>query len=316
MEFRTKLDFSSRQVKQNERTFANISGGTTFGVTFSALTTGPDLTTSGITSSATSVVSTFSGNTGTTVFTWYDSRMNLANTYISAITNTTSGLTQTTGQIYTGNTTGSTDGNGYYLFEPNSKQFNNFSLSIHATQPLSPFVKPFQLDDVFLHNLIFKKNDFFKFAIVRNPFSRLLSCYLDKVVNHKNLLLFERQQILKIIGKNILDSEYDISFDEFIDAIKVQKPYDMNHHWRTQSSQLFIPIVKYDYIGKFENFQSFMSKVNSNIKGVSFEGTKINHHETLATSLLKKYYTSENLKKTIDIYIDDFINFNYLPAIN
>jgi len=115
MEFRTKLDFSSRQVKQNERTFANISGGTTFGVTFSALTTGPDLTTSGITSSATSVVSTFSGNTGTTVFTWYDSRMNLANTYISAITNTTSGLTQTTGQIYTGNTTGSTDGNGYYL---------------------------------------------------------------------------------------------------------------------------------------------------------------------------------------------------------
>jgi hypothetical protein len=115
MEFRTKLDFSSRQVKQNERTFANISGGTTFGVTFSALTTGPDLTTSGVTSSATSVVSTFSGNTGTTVFTWYDSRMNLANAYISAITNTTSGLTQTTGQVYTGNTTGSTDGNRYNL---------------------------------------------------------------------------------------------------------------------------------------------------------------------------------------------------------
>jgi hypothetical protein len=115
MEFRTKLDFSSRQVKQNERTFANISGGTTFGVTFSALTTGPDLTTSGITSSATSIVSTFSGNTGTTIFTWYDPRMNLANAYISAITNTTSGLTQITGQIYTGNTSGSTDGNRYYL---------------------------------------------------------------------------------------------------------------------------------------------------------------------------------------------------------
>lgn len=132
MEFRTKLDFSSRQVKQNERTFANISGGTTFGVTFSALTTGPDLTTSGITSSATSVVSTFSGNTGTTIFTWFDSRMNLGNSYISAITNTTSALTQTIGPVYTGNTTGSTDGNRYNL------TYSGVNFDIKAQNCVSP----------------------------------------------------------------------------------------------------------------------------------------------------------------------------------
>lgn len=132
MEFRTKLDFSTRQVKQSERTFANISGGTTFGVTFSALTTGPDLTTSGITSSATSVVSTFSGNTGTTIFTWYDSRMNLGNSYISAITTTTSALTQTVGPIYTGNTTGSTDGNRYNL------TYSGVNFDITAQNCVSP----------------------------------------------------------------------------------------------------------------------------------------------------------------------------------
>jgi len=208
------------------------------------------------------------------------------------------------------------DGNGYYLFEPNSKQFNNFSLSIHATQPLSPFIKPFQLQDGFLHNLLLDKK-IFKFAIVRNPFSRLLSCYLDKIVNHKHLLLFERQQILKILGKNTLDSEYDISFNEFTDAIGTQRPYEMNHHWRTQSSQLFIPLIEYDFIGNFENLQKSMLVINSNIKGASVDfNQKIDHHKTTTCSLLKKYYTPENLNKTIEIYRDDFINFNYPPTID
>lgn len=115
MEFRTKLDFSTRQVKQQPETFSVLSGGTAFGVTFSSLTTGPDLTTTAATSTVSGVLSTFSGNTGVTVFTWYDTKMNIANSRISAITNTNSGLTQNTGQVYTGNTSGTTDGNSYYL---------------------------------------------------------------------------------------------------------------------------------------------------------------------------------------------------------
>jgi len=115
MEFRTKLDFSTRQVKQQPETFSVLSGGTAFGVTFSSLTTGPDLTTTAVTSTVSGVLSTFSGNTGVTVFTWYNTKMNIANSRISAITSTNSGLTQNTGQVYTGNTSGSTDGNSYYL---------------------------------------------------------------------------------------------------------------------------------------------------------------------------------------------------------
>ena len=37
MGFRTKLDYSdNRQIKQRERTLTNLSGGTVFGVPFSA----------------------------------------------------------------------------------------------------------------------------------------------------------------------------------------------------------------------------------------------------------------------------------------
>ena len=112
MTFRTKLDFSSnRQVKQHEATTTILSGGTSFGLTFSALTTGPDLTTSGVSENYTLIASTFSGNTGTTVYTWYDARMNLAINALSAITSTNSATTQTTGQVYTPSSTIVIDGN-------------------------------------------------------------------------------------------------------------------------------------------------------------------------------------------------------------
>ncbi len=115
MEFRTKLDFSTRQVKQQPEIFSVLSGGTAFGVPFSSLTTGPDLTTTAVTSSVAGVLSTFSGNTGVTVFTWYDTKMNIAKSSISAITSTNSGLTQNTGQVYTSNTTTTIDGNSVTL---------------------------------------------------------------------------------------------------------------------------------------------------------------------------------------------------------
>ena len=112
MPFITKLDFSNnRQVKQYPETKTVLSGGTSFGVTFSALPTGPDLTTSGVTQSTNSVVSTFSGNSATTVYTWYDSRMQLAYNTLSAITPSNSAITQTTGAVFTANTTTTIDGN-------------------------------------------------------------------------------------------------------------------------------------------------------------------------------------------------------------
>ena len=59
MSFLTKLDYSNnRQIKQYPETFTTLSGGTTFGVPFSALTTGPDPLNSGITQSYFNIIST------------------------------------------------------------------------------------------------------------------------------------------------------------------------------------------------------------------------------------------------------------------
>ena len=112
MPFITKLDFSNnRQAKQDPRTITVLSGATSFGVPFSALTSGPNLLTTGITETYNNVVSTFSGNSGTTNYSWYDSRMSLAESTLSALTPSNSATTQNTGQVYTANTTTVIDGN-------------------------------------------------------------------------------------------------------------------------------------------------------------------------------------------------------------
>ena len=116
MEYRTKLDFSSnRQIKQLPETITVLSGGTSFGVPFSALTSGPDLTSTGITTTINGVVSTFSGNSATTVYNWYDSSMSLGENALLAWTPSNSGTTQNTNIILTSNTSTVIDGNTVVL---------------------------------------------------------------------------------------------------------------------------------------------------------------------------------------------------------
>lgn len=111
MAFRTKLDFSNnRQVKQYIETLTVLSGATSFGVPFNTLPTGIDMTTSAQTDLHTSVVSTFSGNSGTTIFNWGYPVMSMGYPTLSAITPSNSGTTQyTTG--YTGSSFVVIDGN-------------------------------------------------------------------------------------------------------------------------------------------------------------------------------------------------------------
>jgi hypothetical protein len=111
MAFITKIDFSNnRQVKQNIESITALSGATVFGVPFSYLPTGPS-STSGITATYNGVVSTFSGNSSVTNYTWYDSKMNIAVLRLSALTPSNSATTQNTGNVFTASTTTTIDGN-------------------------------------------------------------------------------------------------------------------------------------------------------------------------------------------------------------
>jgi len=148
MNFRTRLDITDRQVKQLERTDVSLSGSSVFGLPFSALTTGPSESVSGVSETVINVISTFSGNTGTTVFTFGDSRMDIASSSISALTSSNSATTQDTGNVWTGNTSQVVDGNFSYL------DYTGVSFNLEVTAitevSLGVFTGTCVSDDVFI----------------------------------------------------------------------------------------------------------------------------------------------------------------------
>ena len=95
------------------------------------------------------------------------------------------------------------------------------------------------------------------FCFVRNPYTRLLSCYLDKIARGHP----EKANILRFLKLNDNDLSYELSFTDFVNAVVQQDPFDMDPHWRIQTEQCFLNYINYSYIGRFESFAEDIIKI-------------------------------------------------------
>lgn len=168
----------------------------------------------------------------------------------------------------------------------------------------NPFLKIWQVGDL---EDFFQREDIFKFCFVRNPYTRLLSCYLDKIKQNK----FQSQQI-KIQAGLRPDTESTLTFDEFVELVIEQPEMFMDQHWRTQYYQTFQTNIKYDFIGRFENFEKdFLSVLNRlNIDAHQYYDAE-KSHATQADEKITEYYSTEIAEKVYQKYRIDFECFGY-----
>lgn len=138
-------------------------------------------------------------------------------------------------------------------------------------------------------------NSYFKFAFVRNPFDRLLSCFLDKTK--------------KVIGTEWEIKRYveykDYSFEAFIDDLTPEK-ISLDGH--TKEQYVMINLDQIDFIGRFENFEHdfkyVINKLNLQTRNIEhFNHTKHEHYT--------KYYTEEMRTKVQTLYARDLEIFGY-----
>lgn len=178
---------------------------------------------------------------------------------------------------------------------------------VHLDVLSSPFVKPYQLSNSELIKIL-DSDKYLKFCFVRNPYVRILSCYLDKIEKDKA----QKKKILKTLGLDVTNINMKIHFDEFVDAIAKQKIKEMDKHWRVQYYLLFGGDIKFDYIGKVESFKEDIKNINALVGGGIIDHyEKVVWHETNSEDKLSQYYTYDIAKKVYDIYKIDFEKFKY-----
>jgi len=100
------------------------------------------------------------------------------------------------------------------------------------------------------------RNEWFKFTFVRNPYARLLSAYLDKIVR-KGYAHRRRYRALLEPGK---DATSPPSLDRFLDFLAAEGLY-ANVHWAPQTAMLLIPEADFDFIGKVESLDKDLAFV-------------------------------------------------------
>ena len=143
----------------------------------------------------------------------------------------------------------------------------------------------------------------FKFTFVRDPFSRILSAYLDKID--------------RCLNKNTEYSGEFISFKDFLNSLKNGKLYS-NLHWAPQTSILLIPLEDFDFIGKFEKLNEDLAFVMSKVKGqtlIESDFSKEGPPSTKASDKIKKYYDAECVELIQKMYSKDFELLGYNNTI-
>jgi hypothetical protein len=137
--------------------------------------------------------------------------------------------------------------------------------------------------------------DYFKFAFVRNPWDRLVSCWCNKVLD-KNYFGFKRDELLKMK-----------KFENFVNFVAQQNIEKCDIHIRLQSK--LIDTNEVDYVGRFENFEEDLLKI---IQTIGLGAVEIEKHNASSNRLpYRDYYNKDLREKVAKIYSRDINQFSY-----
>ena len=136
--------------------------------------------------------------------------------------------------------------------------------------------------------------DYFKFAFVRNPWDRLVSCWGSKVVDRNFFKLsdeeYEKMQTFE-------------SFVEYVSGLDIEK---CDPHLRLQSR--LIDLDHIDYLGRFETFDDDYPFICRKL-GISTDG--LEHRNKSSREDFRNYYDHKLRDKVYQIYQRDIQIFGY-----
>lgn len=175
-----------------------------------------------------------------------------------------------------------------YLYQVNEQ--NKFIYFIVPKCATRSMFNIFEFQPVKFRSIIHNYQSYYSWAFVRNPFDRLLSAYIDKIVNKTKGGLYPYRHCN--------------SFTEFIYEIRNLDLNSCDRHIRLQST-LFPNDI--NFVGKLENYEN---DLNNLLNKFNMQNANVHINKTNHTSYID-YYTNETMKIVGDMYYKDFKKLGY-----
>ena len=151
------------------------------------------------------------------------------------------------------------------------------------------------------------KEKYFKFTFVRNPFTRVLSAYLDKIVRaggRRHYRRYAQWAAKKGASKTP-------SFADFCSYLDDGGLYE-DAHWAPQFDCLLIPVSEFDFVGRFERLDTDLHTVLKRIFPVQVVSIQSSGpSKTHASDKLHQHYSDREVEIVGRLYADDFRTFGY-----
>lgn len=158
-------------------------------------------------------------------------------------------------------------------------------------------------------------SDYFKFAIVRNPFDRLRSCWREKL-SRPNSPGFLRMDYEAVEGPPVR-FWHGMPFLEFVEAAYRIPEEDANLHFASQHEVLCKSSARYlwdqemmpDFVGRFENLREDFAHI---AEGVGLEDYELPHMlKTSSSSRYRDDYDERAARQAIRRYARDVALLDY-----
>ncbi len=178
----------------------------------------------------------------------------------------------------------------------------------HNRLNATPFVKPFQLPPDLLEAVL-TGPDYRRFTVVREPASRVLSGFLEKIGQG----LKQSGQIVDALsattGEDITPE--DITLRQFLDVIAGQESREQDPHWRRQADHLGLGLVPYDAVIHLEELDDSWDRIAELTSTPGLQEQFFCRNSTGARNRMGEYFTPELLASVTSIYERDYDELGY-----
>jgi len=178
---------------------------------------------------------------------------------------------------------------------------------IHALENV-PVPSLVDLNDA-MQKQVLEASDFFRFTIVRSPYTRLVSAWKNKVVlcePGSDRVYFE------IKGHTPdLHAKELVSFGEFVNYLEAKGDFNaFDPHWRRQVDHLFLEALNFSYVGKVEQMSASLARFQQHLglaEPLDTDRKNVSAPLGLAT------YDQSLADKVYSLYREDFERLRYDP---